>query len=144
MHSTVLRNLPMYGQAIVGIWFLLRRGEFHRSIVRRGSQRSPLHRRFTLPEELPVGTWLTGWSRQRCQVQRSIHIPIDDQTTRWILAHVDAFREVHLLFDVATPRTPLRGRKPAGRQEQCFSLPCGLVGHLSPELAQTHIADGKS
>ncbi len=26
---TVLRNLPMYGQAIFGIRFLLRRGEFH-------------------------------------------------------------------------------------------------------------------
>lgn len=26
--------------------------------MRRISQRSPLHRRFTLPEELPVGTWL--------------------------------------------------------------------------------------
>src|SRR6266705_1873172 len=108
MNMTVLRNLPMYGQARFGIRFLLRRGEFHWSIMRQISQRSPLHRRFTLPAELSVGTWLVCLRSQCCQIQRRIDIPVDDQTAGGSLAHVDAFREVHVFFDVATARTHLR------------------------------------
>ena len=55
------------------------------------SQRSPLHRRFTLPEELPVGTGFMCWLCQRCQVQRGVYITIDDKTTGWVLADIDPF-----------------------------------------------------
>jgi len=78
-----------------------------------------------------------------CQVQRGIEILVDDQARGWGLTDVDAFSEVHLLFDVTTPRTPLRRREPAIGQEQAFPLPHTLVAHLSPEFAQVHIADGK-
>ena len=75
-----------------------------------------------------------------CQVQRGIEILVDDQARGWGLTDVDAFSEVHLLFDVTTPRTPLRRREPAIGQEQAFPLPHTLVAHLSPEFAQVHIA----
>jgi len=58
-----------------------------------GSARAALSdRRFTLPEELPVGTWLAAQiqDRQRCQVQRGIEIAIDHQPTGRILADIDA------------------------------------------------------
>ena len=78
-----------------------------------------------------------------CQVQRAIEILVDDQARGWGLTDVDAFSEVHLLFDVTTPRTPLRRREPAIGQEQAFPLPHTLVAHLPPEFAKTHIADGE-
>jgi len=78
-----------------------------------------------------------------CQVQRGIEILVDDQARGWGLTDVDAFSEVHLLFDVTTPRTPLRRREPAIGQEQAFPLPHTLVAHLPPEFAKTHIADGE-
>ena len=78
-----------------------------------------------------------------CQVQRGIEILVDDQARGWGLTDVDAFSEVHLLFDVTTPRTPLRRREPAIGQEQAFPLPHTLLAHLPPEFAKTHIADGE-
>src|SRR5437763_15624765 len=78
-----------------------------------------------------------------CQVKRGIEILVDDQARGWGLTDVDALSEVHLLFDVTTPRTPLRRREPTIGQEQAFPLPHTLVAHLPPEFAQAHIADGK-
>ncbi|EFH82081.1 hypothetical protein Krac_2857 [Ktedonobacter racemifer DSM 44963] len=90
---TVLRHLDKYGQAtFTRIGSCFTEGSFTEP-SHDGSARAALSdRRFTLPEELPVGTWLPAQiqDRQRCQVQRGIEVTIDHQLTGRMLADIDA------------------------------------------------------
>ncbi|EFH89468.1 hypothetical protein [Ktedonobacter racemifer] len=91
--ATVLRHLDKYGQAtFTRIGSCFTEGSFTEP-SHDGSARAALSdRRFTLPEELPVGTWLAAQiqDRQRCQVQRGIEVTIDHQPTGRMLADIDA------------------------------------------------------
>src|SRR6266700_3792194 len=115
------------------------------SLVRLGrtSQRPPLHRR--VPSR-PTGGRLLRKPSQRSKVACSIHISVDGETTLkvvGVVADVDALGEVHVFFDIATPRTLFGGREPTICQQHLFPLPDGLVAHLSLELSKAHVADSE-